>query len=60
MEILNIDLQDIADAAAMGQEAPHRSLALTHIENGGTVNVTQNGTLIGRAATIAELEALLG
>jgi hypothetical protein len=59
MQPLHIELQDIADAIAMGQQAPHRSLAVSHIQAGGVVNVTRNGAPVGQASTVEELDALL-
>lgn len=59
MQPLTIELQDIADAIAIGQEAPHRSIAETHILAGGVVNVTRNGAPIGQATTVDELNDLL-
>jgi hypothetical protein len=57
---LKIERQDIDDANAMGQDAPHRQMALEVILKGGTVDVTQNGALVGKATTIDELDKLLG
>ena len=59
MQILKIELQDIADVISMGQIAPHRSAAVDVIKNGGVVIVTRNGTCIGQAKTIGELNQLL-
>lgn len=59
MQPLTIELQDIADTIAMGQEAPHRLVAVNHIQVGGVVYVTRNGFRIGQATTVEELDALL-
>ncbi len=59
MQPLHIEVRDIADAIAMGQQAPHRSLAVSHIQSGGVVNVSLNGEPIGQARTVEELDALL-
>jgi hypothetical protein len=57
---LQIERQEIDDASTMGQEAPHRQMAVEVIQKGGTVDVTQNGAQVGKATTIDELDQLLG
>lgn len=52
---LQIERQDIDDAINMGQEAPHRQMALEVILKGGTVEVTQNNAPMGQATSIDEL-----
>lgn len=59
MNTLNIEVQDILDAIAMGQEPPHISMAVEHLAAGGNVSITQGSDHVGNASTIDELEQLL-
>ena len=57
---MNIEIQDIRDAEANGQESPCRKQAEEAIKNGESVKVSKYGEPLGLATTIAELEQLIG